>query len=119
MGEFLQHLPTGKVRLLATSGAVRNKFAPTVPTYAEQGFKDVVFDEWFGIYLPAKTPAEVVNKLSGALRTALSSPDVVDSLGQMGLEAKSSTPAELAALLKRDSDRWAPLIKTIGFSAES
>ena len=119
VGEFLQHLPTGKVRLLATSGAVRNKFAPTVPTYAEQGFKDVVFDEWFGIYLPAKTPAEVVNKLSGALRTALSSPDVVDSLGQMGLEAKSSTPAELAALLKRDSDRWAPLIKTIGFSAES
>ncbi|HSI56667.1 MAG TPA: tripartite tricarboxylate transporter substrate-binding protein, partial [Ideonella sp.] len=119
VGELLQHLPTGKVRLLATSGAVRNKFAPSVPTYAEQGFKDLVFDEWFGFYLPAKTPVEVVNKLSAALRTALSSPDVVDALGQMGLEAKPSTPAELSALLQRDSARWAPLIKTIGFSADS
>jgi tripartite-type tricarboxylate transporter receptor subunit TctC len=43
----------------------------------------------------------------------------VDSLAQMGLEAKGSTPAELAALLKRDTERWAPLIKTIGFSADS
>ena len=78
-----------------------------------------MYDEWFGIYLPAKRPAEVVNKLSAALRAALSSPDVVDALGQMGLEAKPSTPAELAALLKRDWERWAPLIKTIGFSADS
>jgi tripartite-type tricarboxylate transporter receptor subunit TctC len=119
VGEFLQHLPAGKVRLLATSGATRNKFAPTVPTYAEQGFKDIVFDEWFGLFAPAKTPAETVNKLSTALRGILASADVVEALAQMGLEAKASTPAALAALLKKDADRWAPLIKTIGFSAES
>ena len=119
VGEFLQHLSAGKVRLLATSGAARTRFTPSVPTYAEQGFKDIVFDEWFGIYVPARTPAEVVNKLSAGLRAALSSPDVIDALGQMGLEARPSTSGELAALLKRDSDRWAPLIKTIGFSADS
>jgi tripartite-type tricarboxylate transporter receptor subunit TctC len=119
LGEFLQHLPTGKVRLLATSGPARSKFAPNVPTFAEQGFKDIVFDEWFGFYLPARVPPEAVNKLSAALRAALSAPEVVDALAQMGLEAKPSTPAELGSLLKKDTERWAPLIKTIGFTADS
>jgi tripartite-type tricarboxylate transporter receptor subunit TctC len=119
VGEFLQHLPGGKVRLLATSGAARNRFAPAVPTYAEQGFKDIVFDEWFGFFMPAKVPADALARASTALRAALSAPDVVDALGMMGLEARPSTPAELAALLKKDSERWAPLIKTIGFTAES
>ena len=119
VGEFLQHLPTGKVRLIATSGPTRNKFAPTVPTFAEQGFKELVFDEWFAFYLPAKTAPDVVNRLSGAVRTALASADVIDGLAQMGLEAKGSTPSELTALLKKDTERWAPLVKTIGFTAES
>ena len=119
VGEFLQHLPTGKARLLATSGATRNKFAPTVATFAEQGFKDLVFNEWFGFYLPGKAPAELVNRLSTAIRAALAAPEMVEGLAQMGLEAKGSTPAELAALLKRDTERWAPLVKTIGFTAES
>lgn len=119
VGEFLQHLAGGKVRLLATSGAARSRFAPNVPTYAEQGFKDIVFDEWFGFFMPAKVPAEALNRAANAIRSALVAPDLVDALAQMGLEARPSTPAELAALLKRDSERWAPLIKAIGFTADS
>lgn len=119
VGEFLQHLPTGKARLLATSGAARSRFAPTVSTYAEQGFKDIVFDEWFGLFLPVKTPADVVQRVAAAVRKALAAQDLVDALGQMGLEARSSTPAELAALLKKDTERWGPLIKAIGFTADS
>ncbi len=119
VGEFLQHLPGGKVRLLATSGAARSKFAPAVPTYAEQGFKDIVFDEWFGIFMPAKVPADALNRAATAIRSALAAQDLVDALAQMGLEARPSTPTELAALLKKDSERWAPLIKSIGFTADS
>lgn len=119
VGEFLQHLPGGKVQLLATSGAARSKFAPAVPTYAEQGFKDIVFDEWFGIFMPAKVPAEALNRAATAIRSALAAQDLVDALAQMGLEARPSTPTELAALLKKDSERWAPLIKSIGFTADS
>jgi tripartite-type tricarboxylate transporter receptor subunit TctC len=78
-----------------------------------------VFDELFGVFVPAKTPADAVQRLSAALRKVLSAPELVDSLALMGLEAKGSTPAELAALLKNDTERWGPLIKTIGFSAES
>jgi tripartite-type tricarboxylate transporter receptor subunit TctC len=119
VGEFLQHLPGGKARLIATSGPARNKFAPNIATYAEQGFKDIVFDEWFAVYAPAKTPPDVVARLSAAVQRALASQDVIDGLAQMGLEAKGSTSADLAALLDRDTKRWAPLVKAIGFTAES
>ena len=105
--------------MIATSGATRSRFTPNVATFAEQGFKDLVFGEWFGFYAPGKTPADVVARLSAAIKVALAAPDVVEGLGQMGLEAKSSTPGELAALLKRDTERWGPLVKTIGFTADS
>lgn len=119
VGEFLQHLPTGKVRLLAIAGRSRSKFAPDVPTYAEQGFSDIVFDEWFGVFMPAKVRADVVARAASAVRAALTHPDVVEALAKMGLETRPSSPAELAALLKADSERWAPLIKKIGFTADS
>lgn len=119
VGEFLQHLPTGRVRLLATSGAARSKFAPDVATFAEQGFKDIVFDEWFGVYMPAHAPADVLSRTAAAVGKVLSAPDVVEALARMGLEARPSSPAELSALLKKDSERWAPLVRQIGFTADS
>jgi tripartite-type tricarboxylate transporter receptor subunit TctC len=81
--------------------------------------KDFVYDEWFGLYLPAKTPAEIVNRLNAALRVALGAPETVSGLAVMGLEAKSSSPAELAARLKADTNRWGPLVKQIGFTADT
>jgi tripartite-type tricarboxylate transporter receptor subunit TctC len=119
VGEFTQHVAAGKCRLLATTGAQRSKFAPTVPTMVEQGMKDMAFSEWFGFYLPAKAPADVLQRANAALRAALATQEVIDGLEVMGLESKSSTPAELAAMLKADQERWAPLIKSIGFSADS
>jgi tripartite-type tricarboxylate transporter receptor subunit TctC len=119
VGEFTQHLASGKCRLLATSGARRNRFAPTISTLTEQGMKDMAFSEWFGFYLPAKASAETVQKLNTAIRGALAQPDVIDGLGQMGLEAQGSTPVELGAMLKADTERWGPLVKAIGFTAEA
>jgi tripartite-type tricarboxylate transporter receptor subunit TctC len=119
VGEFLQHVAAGKARFLATSGATRNKFAPNVPTLVEQGFNDLVFNEWFGVFLPGKASADVIARANASVKAALASSDVIDGLAAMGLEAKSSTPAELAAMLRADTLRWTPIIKTIGFSAES
>jgi tripartite-type tricarboxylate transporter receptor subunit TctC len=119
VGEFTQHVAAGKCRLIATSGVQRSKFAPTVPTLVEQGLKDMAFSEWFGFYLPAKAAPDVVQRANAALRMALAAPETVEGLELMGLESKSSTPGELTALLKADHDRWGPLIKTIGFSADS
>lgn len=119
VGEFTQQVAAGKCRLLATTGAARNRFAPTVPTLAEQGFKDMVFNEWFGFFLPAKAPADVVQRLNAALRVALADRETIDALALMGLEAQSGSPAELTAMLKSDTDRWGPLVKQVGFTADS
>jgi tripartite-type tricarboxylate transporter receptor subunit TctC len=120
IGEFSQHVAAGKCRLLAASGATRNKFAPDVPTLVEQGFpKDMVYNEWFGLYLPAKAAPEVVARANAAIRAALADKETIDGLALMGLEAKSSTPAELAAMLKADTEKWGPIVKAIGFTAES
>lgn len=119
LGEYLQHLPTGKVRLLAVAGTARSRFAPDTPTFGEHGFPEIVYDEWFGVFMPAKVRPEAVARANDALRKALTNPETIEALAKMGLEAQPSTPDELAALLKADSERWAPLIKKIGFTADS
>lgn len=119
VGEFTQQANAGKIRFLGVSGATRSRFAPNVPTFAEQGYKDLVFSEWFGFFAPGGTPAPVVMRANEALRKALAQKDVIDGLAVMGLEVKSSTPQELATLLKESYDRWGPIVKKIGFTADS
>ena len=119
VGEFTQHVTAGKIRLLATSGVKRSKFAPSTPTLLEQNFKEMAFSEWFGFYMPSGGSSEALQTANAAIRTALANQEVIEGLEVMGLEAKSSTSSELAALLKSDSERWAPIIKSIGFSADS
>jgi tripartite-type tricarboxylate transporter receptor subunit TctC len=119
IGDITQHLPTGKVRILATSGAKRSRFAPDVPTFTEQGLKNMAHSEWFAFLLPPKASPEVVARLNAALKTALAHKDVVDGLATFGLEATSSSPAELADLIKRDTAKWAPIVKQVGFTADA
>lgn len=119
IGDLTQHLPTGKVRILGVSGAKRSRFAPDVPTYTEQGLKDMTHSEWFAFLLPPKAPAEVVNRMYAALKTALAQKDVVDGLAAFGLEAMSSTPAELTDLIRKDTAKWAPIVKSVGFTADA
>lgn len=119
IGEFTQHVAAGKCRLLAATGATRSRFAPNTPTMVEQGLRDMAFSEWFGFFLPGKAAPEVVQRANAALRAALAHKDTVDGLAVMGLEATSSTPAELGARLKADTERWGPIVKSIGFTADS
>lgn len=107
-----------KVRILGVSGTKRSRFAPNVPTFEEQGVKGASHSEWFAFLLPPKANADVVARMNAALKTALAAPDVVEGLAGFGLEAMSSSPAELAELLKRDTAKWGPIVKQIGFTAE-
>ena len=118
IGDITQHLPTGKVRILGVSGAKRSRFAPDVPTFGEQGLKDMAHSEWFAFFLPAKASPDLVAKLNASMKNALAQKDVIDGLGTFGLEAMSSTPAELTELLKKDTAKWAPIVKEVGFTAE-
>lgn len=119
IGDLTQHLATGKVRILGVSSAKRSRFAPDVPTYEEQGIKNMTHSEWFAFFLPAKAPQDVVAKLNAAMKSALAQKDVIDGLSGFGLEAMSSTPAELADLIKKDTAKWAPIVKQVGFTAEA
>jgi tripartite-type tricarboxylate transporter receptor subunit TctC len=118
-GDALANHRAGKVRILATSGAQRTPFTPEVPTYAEQGFADLTTEEWFGFYAPAGTPANVIANANAAINQALKEKTVVDSLALMGLVARGSTPAEMDKSQRDEHTRWGPLVKKIGFTAES
>ncbi|WP_038213201.1 Bug family tripartite tricarboxylate transporter substrate binding protein [Xenophilus azovorans] len=118
IGDITQHLQSGKVRILATSGEKRNRFAPDVPTLKEQGI-DMAHSEWFAFFLPAKASPDVVARLNAGMKAALAHKDVIDGLGTFGLEAMSSSPAELAEFVKKDTAKWAPIVKQVGFTAEA
>lgn len=117
IGDITQHLASGKIRILSVSGEKRSRFAPDVPTLKEQGI-DMAHSEWFAFFLPAKAAPELVARVNASMKAALAQKDVIDGLGTFGLEAMSSTPGELAELLKKDTAKWAPIVKQVGFTAE-
>ena len=117
-GDFAPHVAGGKVRVIGTSGPRRGRFTPNISTLQEQGFKDMAFTEWFGFFLPAKVSPEVVTRLNAAIRAALASQDVIDGLASLYLEPLPTSPAQLAGMLKADTDRWGPLVKAVGFTPE-
>ena len=119
LGDWVQHVKAGKVRILATSGASRSPFVPTVPTYAEQGFGELVVREWFGFFLPSAADQAVRESASAALRAALSQPDVAAAMVNLAAHVEPTTLAEHAKRLSADSDMAAGLVKALGFKADS
>ena len=120
LGDYLQHLPSGKLRLLAVTGKTRSKFAPNVPTYAEQGFPELTMEEWFGFFMPARTPVAIATRMSDALKTLIPAKDVADFAAPLGLvPTASSSIDDFARTVRADSDLWGGYVKRIGFTAES
>jgi len=118
-GDFIPNHKAGKLRVIATSGSKRSPFLPDVPTFVEQGFPDLVIEEWFGFYAPAKTPANVVAAANAAINAALKDKVVIDSLALSGLVPVGGTPEDMARDMKKQYDAWGPIVKRIGFTAES
>lgn len=118
IGDYLPHVKTGKLRVLAISGTTRSVFLPQVPTLRELGHP-VSVREWYGFFLPGGARPEVQRRASEHLKAALAQADVMEAGRQFGLEIQSSSPAALGDLLKADADEWRGLIRQIGFTAES
>ncbi len=119
IGDYLPHLKTGRLRLLATSSPTRSRFTPEVATYAEQGFKELTITEWYGFFLPAKAAADVVQRAAAAIRAAVASQEVIDAFLQLGLEPSVNTPAEMAKAVREENAAWAPVIRKVGFTPEA
>ncbi|MES2957540.1 MAG: Bug family tripartite tricarboxylate transporter substrate binding protein [Pseudomonadota bacterium] len=119
IGDYLPHLKGGKLRLLATSGAQRSRFAPDVPTYTEQGFRALEISEWYGFFLPGKAAPDLTQRVAAAIKAAVTAPDTIEAFAQLGLEAGANTPAELAQAVRSENQAWAPVVKRVGFTPES
>jgi tripartite-type tricarboxylate transporter receptor subunit TctC len=114
IGDFTRYVGQGKCRLIATSGQRRAAIAGGTPTLVEQGMKDLAFEEWIGFFFPARTPVDTITRMHAAIRTALFSPLVVTALVPLGITPQVSTPDGLAARLKKDTDQWNGIFRSLG-----
>jgi tripartite-type tricarboxylate transporter receptor subunit TctC len=115
---MVPHLNSGKVRALATTGAVRAKNLPDVPTMKELGYPKFVVENWYGIFVPAKTPTALVNQLNKEINKILASSEVAESLSKMGSLNSEQTPEQFAAFVKKEIPYWELLVKQSGATAE-
>ena len=118
VSEVAPHVRAGRLRSLAVTSGQRWPGLDAVPTFVEQGFKDIVFIEWLGWFAPARTPADGVARLNAAVRDAMAGPEMQEVVQKLSLRARSASPAEFAAMVKADLDRWGPVVKATGFTAE-
>jgi len=114
IGSLLTQLKSGRVRPLAVSSDTRVKQFPDVPTVAEAGIPGYEFTAWVGAFLPAKTPASIVNKLNAELQKTLTDPGVAEKLSAQTLDPMAMTPQQFSARLKSDYDKYGRLIKETG-----
>ncbi len=118
IGTALPHVQSGAVRALAITGAVRSRQLPEVATVREAGFPALEVEEWFGIVVPAKTPAETVKHLNETIRSAVSNDRFASGLAKLAIAPAADSREQFAQLIKSDFDRWGPIVRASGFSPE-
>ncbi|MEO6746743.1 MAG: tripartite tricarboxylate transporter substrate-binding protein [Caldimonas sp.] len=109
----------GKLRVLATSAADRSIFFAGAPTFAQLGLPALTQREWFGVFMPARTPAPAVAALADVWRAVAQDADVRETFERVGVRVEASTPAELQAALRSEHDFWGPVVKASGFTPEA
>ena len=105
------HILDGRLRALAVTGKARAPSLPDVPTMAQAGFPETKGDQWVGVFAPAKTPKDIIAVLHRELAKALASPDIKERFATIGFVPVGSSPEELAALIKSDTENWSKVIR--------
>ena len=114
----MPHVKAGRLKALAVGSARRHPNAPDLPTLQELGVRGADVEVWYAYLAPKGTPAPVISRLEGDLRAILALPEIKTVLGTQGMDAASSTPAELIALMRREDTRWAAIIRKNNITAE-
>jgi tripartite-type tricarboxylate transporter receptor subunit TctC len=110
----IQQVRAGRLRPLAVTTRKRSAVAPELPTFAEQGFPDLDLAVWYGVLLPANSPAEIVNRLSTEVNRAVQSTETSSRLLQQGVESVGTTPQEFAKFMQAEIIRYGAIIKASG-----
>jgi tripartite-type tricarboxylate transporter receptor subunit TctC len=110
----LPHVKAGKLVALATTGAKRDPALPDVPTVAEAGVANYESGVWFGLMAPAATPKDIIAKLNAAALQAARSPEFIKRMTDLGYSIIPGSPEDMAAMLKAELARWAPIVKASG-----
>lgn len=114
--DLAEHHKGGRVRVLATSDKQRTPLLQNVPTFREAGY-DLVATGWYGIFAPARTPPDVVERLNKAIVAAVQTPEVREQMLRFGLVPTGTSAAEFAKIQRADSEFWAAAVKASGFTA--
>jgi tripartite-type tricarboxylate transporter receptor subunit TctC len=117
-GSLLQPVRSKQLRGLAVTTAQRFPDEPELPTVAEQGVPGYDVSSWYGLYVPAKTPPEIITKINADMNTMLGQPAIKEKFAPLGVLAQGSTPAELAAKNAGDAVLWEPIIKEANIKVE-
>jgi tripartite-type tricarboxylate transporter receptor subunit TctC len=113
-----QFVKTGKVKALAVSTLKRSAAFPDVPTMQEAGVPDFNVDSWYAMFVPAKTPLPIVEKLNKALNAIVRDPQIREKLLQQGAEGVGGTPEALGKIVDSELQRWAKLVKDANIHME-
>ena len=109
---------SGKVKALAVSTARRSAALPQVPTMQESGIADFEVDSWYAMFVPARTPKPLIERLNKALNEVLADPDIRDKLLAQGAEAVGGTPDKLGQTVAAELPKWARLAKDANINAD-
>jgi tripartite-type tricarboxylate transporter receptor subunit TctC len=115
----IPYIKAGRLRALAMLAPERAPALPQVPTTAEAGMPEVVVITWYGLFAPAGTRPEIVERLNGEVAKVLHAADIKAKLAQVGLEVTTSTPSEFAKFVRAESEKWAKVIKAANIRADA
>ena len=113
-----QFVKQKQLKALAVSTVKRSAAFPDVPTMQEVGIADFEVDSWYAMFVPAKTPRAIVDRLNAALNTVLKEPEIREKLLAQGSEAVGGTPEQLGAVVNAELPKWAKLVKDAGIKAD-
>ncbi len=113
LSSSLAEIRAGTLRALATNASKRIATLPNVPTVRELGFPDLELEGWNGLFAPAKTPRDIIDRLQREVAAAVRHPEVAKRLTELGAEPVGSSPAEQEAMLKRQMDQFRPVIRAM------
>lgn len=114
----IPHIKAGRIRALAVSGLTRSPLVPELVTVSEAGLPGYETTVWQAMMAPAGTPREIIQRLNTEVARILALPDIRERFTGLGATVTPGTPAELTAVMKRDHDKWAKLIKEMGVKAD-